>query len=172
MTPANPPRPGLRESEHLIAAYELVKLIGRMELSQDEGFNWPEPDDPDDARLTADNLIAMAREIMSLPSTAQARATEGGRKPTHRHVKRGTLYRLVSSAVLQTEAPVGDNEFLALYQGADGLFWVRPADEFTDGRFEPLSSGEPPIGSAERSEPKATLPGIASNPTVEGEGTP
>lgn len=63
-----------------------------------------------------------------------------GWKPTHRHVKRGTLYRLVSSAVLQTEHPVGDNEFLALYQDEHGLYWVRPADEFKDGRFALLSS--------------------------------
>lgn len=59
-------------------------------------------------------------------------------RPTHRHVKRGSLYRLVSSAVLQTDTLCADNEFLALYQGADGLYWVRPADEFKDGRFEPL----------------------------------
>jgi hypothetical protein len=70
-------------------------------------------------------------------------------RPTHRHVKRGTLYRLVSSAVLQTGAPVGDNEFLALYQGEDGLYWVRPADEFKDGRFEPLPAPPTTTGEGE-----------------------
>lgn len=69
-------------------------------------------------------------------------------RPTHRHVGRGTDYRLVSSAVLQTEQPIGDNEFLALYQGEDGLYWVRPADEFKDGRFVPLPPRPSDAGGA------------------------
>ncbi|WP_354453582.1 DUF1653 domain-containing protein [Methylobacterium sp. 1030] len=54
----------------------------------------------------------------------------------YRHRKRGSTYRIVGEANLQTSAPVGDNERLVVYQGDDGRIWVRPANEFFDGRFE------------------------------------
>lgn len=101
------------------------------------------------------NAAARARRLKELHMALDAARQEGARggkpvawqeaapkpvgwEPTHRHVKRGSLYRLVADAVLQAETPQADNSYLALYQGEDGKFWVRPADEFKDGRFEPL----------------------------------
>ena len=57
-------------------------------------------------------------------------------KPTHRHLKTGGLYRAISDATIEaTMTPV------VVYQGADGRWWVRPRDEFHDGRFELLDRG-------------------------------
>lgn len=84
----------------------------------------------DDTLLFERALDALA-QLMTAPLTAWV--------PTHRHLQRGSVYRLVGSALLQTEEPIGDGAFLALYQDAQGAFWVRPAEEFKDGRFEPLT---------------------------------
>lgn len=105
--------------------------------------------DPDHCRMGLDTSAAMrtyADEPANHPSSAPAAAMypplapsqlgpDQGWRPTHYHVKTGRLYRLVSSATLQTSTPLGDEAFLALYQGENGLHWVRPADEFWDGRF-------------------------------------
>ncbi|MCL8382120.1 hypothetical protein [Xanthobacter aminoxidans] len=74
-------------------------------------------------------------------------------RPTHRHVKRGLEYRVLGEAEAQVSAGgyngLADNERklregdrLTVYQGADGKLWACFTDEFTDGRFIPLPSGE------------------------------
>ena len=61
-----------------------------------------------------------------------------------RHLKRGTFYRVVGPAVMQTADPVCDDTSLVVYQAEkDGSFWVRPTREFEDGRFEDASIAEP-----------------------------
>ena len=57
---------------------------------------------------------------------------------THTHKKRGTSYKHIATAILQTEKPVVDNEPLELYIGEDGKYWARPTEEFNDGRFEEI----------------------------------
>jgi len=60
----------------------------------------------------------------------------GEQLPRYRHVKRGSTYEIIS---------VGEDENnrgtqLVVYRGEDdGKIWVRPADQFFDGRFEQLS---------------------------------
>lgn len=52
------------------------------------------------------------------------------------HVKRGTTYIILGTALLQTEVPIDDNTELTVYQSTDdGRIWVRPTAEFEDGRF-------------------------------------
>lgn len=71
---------------------------------------------------------------------------DDGWRPTHRHMGRGTSYQVVAEGYLQTTALIGtaaDDEHVTLYRGEDGRWWVRPTDEFNDGRFEPLP---PPPG--------------------------
>ena len=60
----------------------------------------------------------------------------GSWTPTHRHVKRGSTYRHLATAKMQTDEPVADMSKVEIYQGEDGLWWVRPTSEFNDGRFE------------------------------------
>lgn len=58
-------------------------------------------------------------------------------KPTHKHVKRGTFYRVLSEGHLQMEGP-NDNAQMIVYEDETGYVWVRPKSEFFDGRFEPV----------------------------------
>lgn len=71
---------------------------------------------------------------------------------THRHKKRGTEYVLVGYGRMQAadlyrydgagEYSYADDEEVAIYQGVtDGKLWVRPREEFEDGRFEVLAEG-------------------------------
>ncbi|MFG1255930.1 hypothetical protein V5F79_01295 [Xanthobacter flavus] len=66
--------------------------------------------------------------------------------PTHRHVKRGSEYRVIGEAEAQVstgdyrpdwtiERLIADGDRLTIYQGADGKLWARFTDEFNDGRF-------------------------------------
>ncbi|MFG1260087.1 hypothetical protein V5F79_22425 [Xanthobacter flavus] len=74
-------------------------------------------------------------------------------RPTHRHIKRGSEYRVIGEAEAQVstgdyrpdwtvERRIADGDRLTVYQGADGKLWVRFTDEFNDGRFIRLTSGE------------------------------
>lgn len=53
-----------------------------------------------------------------------------------RHKKRGTQYEVVGVAELQTATDLVDGSEMMVYRGTDGRLWVRPVDEFEDGRFE------------------------------------
>lgn len=69
-------------------------------------------------------------------------------KPTHRHIKRGTLYEAIGVAKVQissahpkarsTETRILlEWDEVVVYRGEDGQLWVRPVDEFhRQGRFE------------------------------------
>lgn len=78
-------------------------------------------------------------------------------QPTHRHKKRGTEYVLVGFGSMQTTNWVfvrrvgpdsntyivesADMHEVAIYRATDdGTLWVRPREEFEDGRFEELPS--------------------------------
>lgn len=55
-----------------------------------------------------------------------------------RHKKTGGEYLVSGKATLQTSKPIEDMQQLVLYIAQDGSLWVRPVDEFMDGRFEAL----------------------------------
>lgn len=87
-------------------------------------------------------------------------------EPTHRHVKRGTEYVLIGYGKMQTEnwvvlnpspkweagfegrihgyhGKAADMQEIAIYQSVDdGSLWARPREEFEDGRFVALGTGE------------------------------
>lgn len=52
--------------------------------------------------------------------------------PTHRHSK-GGLYRVLTQGILES-----DRSPMVIYDDAKGAVWIRPVDEFHDGRFTPL----------------------------------
>lgn len=80
------------------------------------------------AVFASDGDLDKAERIASLEAK--------GWRPTHRHVKRGSKYRLEGYGEIQTGAPIGDYCKVAIYSAEDGCVWVRPVSEFEDGRFE------------------------------------
>ena len=67
-------------------------------------------------------------------------------KPTHRHIARGTTYRVLGQGKFQTalldSLLLNDDSPLVVYQGEDGQLWARNPGEFADGRFEALTNTE------------------------------
>lgn len=67
--------------------------------------------------------------------------TVGGWRPTHRHKARGSLYKVLGEGKMQIASPFSDLDMtpMTIYEGEDGQTWVRPTEEFNDGRFEKIS---------------------------------
>ena len=83
--------------------------------------------------------------IAGLEALLEAAGPQHG-SATYRHRKRGTTYSLAGIAALQASAPVAEGCAIAVYVGdVDGGLWVRPEEEFFDGRFEPLHEEAAPL---------------------------
>lgn len=61
-----------------------------------------------------------------------------------RHLKRGTTYTVIGYGKFQTAIHTAyDNEPVTIYRAdKDGRLWVRPTDEFNDGRFEDIAAAD------------------------------
>lgn len=72
-----------------------------------------------------------------------------------RHKKRGTTYKRIGRAHLQTQIDLPDDAQVEVYQSeADGALWVRPSGEFFDGRFEKIVEAAPRARSASVTDEK------------------
>lgn len=69
--------------------------------------------------------------------------------PRFRHKTRGTTYVEMDVAIAQCEATIHDNDPVTVYRGTDGQLYIRPPEEFGDGRFEALD-GKRPLKEYER----------------------
>ncbi len=59
--------------------------------------------------------------------------------PRVRH-RKGGVYEVLGLAVVQTDTPLADYDVVQVYRNVDdGSLWVRPKQEFDDGRFVALS---------------------------------
>ena len=112
-----------------------------------------------DLSLPWEDLCTIAQLVLSAsppsPAATQSAVVSG---PIHRHVKRGSEYVLLGMGKMQAEdwrdlsgeqvledgAEVGksvDMREVAIYRSiADGSLWVRPREEFEDGRLATLSN--------------------------------
>lgn len=69
---------------------------------------------------------------LSLIQKAAANTLGKAWEPTHQHCK-GGLYRKLGEALIER-----DLVHVVVYEAQDGRWWVRPVDEFNDGRFTRL----------------------------------
>lgn len=56
----------------------------------------------------------------------------------YRHKKTNGVYRIRFHGRVQCAEPLRDMAPVVVYEAADGSHWVRPLDEFFDGRFEEM----------------------------------
>jgi hypothetical protein len=100
----------------------------------------------------AQGYRAMIAAAPASPSPAPVEAEV--REATHRHKKRGSEYVLIGFGKMQadnwfeklsdTNSGAIDMREVAIYRSVDdGSLWVRPREEFEDGRFTALSPAQP-----------------------------
>lgn len=130
----------------------LVRLEAHASIARQNFKTGKERLDDIDARLQKID----ARITHSAVTPAPERASNPDRPATHRHRKRGTEYVLIGYGNMQAdtwwEQGEGDAERpsslesvdmreVAIYRVANGQkFWVRPREEFEDGRFIALEA--------------------------------
>lgn len=117
----------------------------RAEKGPDEFETWKDA-------AVAEKVARVAADA-ALSAERAAREAERAWKPTHRHIRRGSEYQLIGVGTMQSAywlttgverfggydpGESVDDRKVAVYRAEDGTLWVRPLEEFEDGRFELL----------------------------------
>ena len=80
-------------------------------------------------------------ELM-IAEITRLRTREGAPLPRWRHIKRRTEYIEIGRGKAQVAGRILDDEGVVIYRGDDGSLWVRPIEEFEDGRFAKIEATE------------------------------
>lgn len=83
-------------------------------------------------RSVSEGFRKRLADIMS----RQASTAAGVIRRRFRHKKTGGVYSFIAEVVIEATLDPA-----VAYQGNDGTIWVRPRDEFFDGRFEEIVDG-------------------------------
>lgn len=144
------PKDGVRLSDYLdFTAADAVELGVTLVHTGKDGkpsFHWYS-DIAGDERKDAERAIFDRPIRAALTDALAARP-----KATHRHKERGSEYVLMGFGKMQCDwwqitgqgfrYPVDMRE-VAIYRSVDdGALWVRPREEFEDGRFSALEDGQ------------------------------
>ena len=105
-----------------------------------------DPDTQPPQTLASDARVAgLQDEILRLTQRiAQLERAAGLGEPTHRHLQRGGVYARLGLGRVQSSRPIVEGDVLTIYRAENGSLWVRPEDEFGDGRYGLLSPDENP----------------------------
>lgn len=142
---------------HAFGSYEVRKFYETWDLLCDGRIVAPKVHGVIKTYPTADEAKAAAqtdfdqhiRSALTYPASKEV--TPAMVEATHRHKKRGTEYVLIGIGKMQTNdwcwirgareiVPV-DMDEVAIYRSVDDAsLWVRPREEFEDGRFEALTA--------------------------------
>jgi hypothetical protein len=88
-----------------------------------------------DLREITSDQSAVALLASAAYALGKSHATEW--RPTHKHLKSGHLYREIMRAEIEATL-----QPCVVYDDKAGRSWVRPENEFDDGRFEPVPAPE------------------------------
>ena len=113
--------------------------------------------------VSSAQVFTLTDPVMDMITRGSISAAQAAVKPLERvrHNKRGTTYEVIGTGKMQSEhwwernpnrgqATFGECDQLVdmrevvIYRSeSDGILWVRPVEEFNDGRFSALSAVEP-----------------------------
>ena len=109
----------------------------------------PTPIDIIQAALTA--LTEAEAEMKRLQNEREDALQENKRlrgatewRPTHKHIQHGSDYQLIGVALAKVDddSMICDHDEVYIYKNQLGTMFMRPVDEFNDGRFEEIAEAK------------------------------